>query len=610
MKNLIVFLFVVVFFSCQNSPQQNDIQVEGELMKWHKVTLNIPGPNVAEWDAKNPFLDYKLDVTFTNGQKSYTVPGFFAADGNAAETSADGGNIWKVRFRPDDMGTWNYKVSFLEGENIVVKDKGTSGEPLPVDGSEGSFEISESEKPGNDFSAKGRIVNGGDGYVGFQETGEIWIKNGADSPENFLAYADFDQTSRFSLKTTVREGEADPKKDLHKYEAHVADWKEGDPVWQGDKGKGIIGALNYLSSQGVNSVYMLTMNIMGDGKDVWPYTSHNERYRFDCSKLDQWEVVFDHMDNLGMMQHFVLQETENECLLDMGYTDVQRRVYLRELIARFGHHPAVTWNMGEENGPTDWSPIGQTHEQKVAMANYLKATNPYPNIVVVHTHSNDSHQDEYLEPFLGFKNLDGPSMQIGNPMRVHQRIKKWVRESEEAGKRWLVNLDEIGPASKGVMPDSHDASHDTIRQHCLWGTLMAGGAGVEWYFGYRYPHNDLNLEDFRSRENWWKQSTIATDFFSRLPVDSMRNTDELINIENGYCFSKPGEFYVVYLPSGEDNCNIQLNSQEAFTVKWFNPREGGELQDGSVTKIKGPGSVKIGTPPGNAREDWVVLVQI
>jgi hypothetical protein len=609
MKNLIIFLFALVFFSCESDSRPDEIQVEGELKKWHKVTLNIPGPEVAEWDKKNPFLDYKLDITFTNGEKSYTVPGFFAADGKAAKTSASEGNVWKVRFRPDATGTWNYKVSFLEGENIVVKNVGAPGKPLKVDGAEGRFEIEASDKTGKDFRTKGRIVNGGDGYFEFQESGENWIKNGADSPENFLAYADFDQTSRFSLKTEIREGEADPKESLHKYETHVSDWNAGDPVWQGEKGKGIIGALNYLSSQGVNSVYMLTMNIMGDGKDVWPYTSHNERYRFDCSKLDQWEIVFDHMDSLGMMQHFVLQETENECLLDMGYTDVQRKVYLRELIARFGHHPAVTWNMGEENGPANWSPIGQTHEQKVAMANFLKATNPYPNIVVVHTHSNDSHQDEYLEPFLGFENLDGPSMQIGNPMKVHQRMKKWANESKEAGKRWLVDLDEIGPAFKGVMPDSYDADHDTVRHHCLWGALMAGGTGVEWYFGYRFPHNDLNLEDFRSRRNWWKQSNIATDFFSRLPVESMKNTDELINVEDAYCFSNPDEIYVVYLPSGETESSLQIESEKSFTVKWFNPREGGEMQDGSITEVKGPGNVKLGNPPGDSEKDWVVVIR-
>jgi len=49
------------------------------------------------------------------------------------------------------------------------------------------------------------------------------------------------------------------------------------------------------------------------------------------------------MEHKGIMAHFVLQETENECLLDMGHTGVQRRVYLRELVARFGHHLGITW---------------------------------------------------------------------------------------------------------------------------------------------------------------------------------------------------------------------------------------------------------------------------
>ncbi len=354
---------------------------------------------------------------------------------------------------------------------------------------------------------------------------------------------------------------------------------------------------------------MLTMNIMGDGKDVWPYTEHNERYRFDCSKLDQWEIVFDYMDQLGMMQHFVLQETENENLLDAGNTDVQRKLYLRELIARFGHHPAVIWNIGEENGPAEWTPVGQTHQQKVAMVNFLKETNPYPNIVVVHTHANDEKQDEYLTPFLGFENLDGPSMQIGNPARVHERIKKWVTESEKAGKQWLVNFDEIGPAWKGVMPDSHDARHDTIRNECLWGTLMAGGAGVEWYFGYRFPHNDLNLEDYRSRENWWDQSTLATTFIQQFPLEEMQNHDDLLADENAYCLAKPGEIYLVYLPAGAKNSKLKITDDKTFSVKWFNPRDGGDLRNGSLKTVQGTGMVSLGNPPAAAEQDWVAVIK-
>ncbi len=604
------FLFFLFIISCQQkSVESRKIQINGELKQWHKITLIIQGPETSEWAKENPFLDYKLEATFFKGSKQITVPGYFAADGNAAETSADEGNIWKLYFRPDEVGEWTYKISFRKGKNIVIQKDESFGVPLATDGIEGTLRITESDKTGDDFRAKGRIINGGKGYFKFQGSDEIWVKNGADSPENFLAFQDFDQTYRFSPKEVLREGEANPEDVLHKYAAHIADWKEGNPTWQNSKGKGMIGALNYLHSVGVNSVYMITMNIMGDGNDVWPYNDYNERYRFDCSKLDQWEIVFDYMESLGIMNHFVLQETENECLLDIGYTGVQRQVYLRELIARFGHHLAVTWNLGEENGPTNWSPIGQTDKQRKDMASYIKKVNPYPCNVVLHTHSNDEHQDLYLNPLLGFENLDGPSMQVGDPYKVHERIKKWVKDSEKSGKQWIVNLDEIGPANKGVMPDSFDSTHDTIRYQCLWGTLLAGGAGVEWYFGYQYPHNDLKLEDFRSRENWWKQSKIAIQFIQQFPLEEMSCKDELVNIKGAWCLAKPGSVYIIYLPSGIKNPKLKFSGDKAFSVKWFNPREGGQLLNGTIENIVGNEFVNLGSAPVDFEKDWVVVVQ-
>jgi len=608
MKYPALLLLTFLAYSCQTI-NNSEIAVEGELMQWHKATLLIPGPATSEYAVENPFLDYKLEVNFTNGSSTYLVPGYYAADGRAGESSATEGATWKVHFRPDAPGTWSYSVSFLKGKNIAILDGDLEGEPVGSHGKEGSVEVVASDKKDPDFRAHGRIVNGGKGYFKLQGNDQLWIKNGADSPENFLAYAEFDQSYRFSLKSEVREGEADPKKQIHSYEPHISDWTEGDPTWQDGKGKGIIGAVNYLHSAGVNSIYMLTMNILGDGKDVWPYNDYNERYRFDCSKLDQWEVVFDHMESLGMMAHFVLQETENEVLLDGGYTDVQRRIYLRELAARFGHHLGVSWNLGEENGPHNWTPIGQTDPQKKDMANYLRSLIPWPANIVLHTHSDDAYQDKYLEPMLGTGTIDGPSMQIANPARVHERMSHWVKASEDAGERWVVCLDEIGPHWQGVMPDSDDPDHDTVRNHCLWGSLMAGGAGVEWYFGYRYAHNDLGLEDFRSRELWWKQSTIATKFMNQYPLEDMSCKDELVDVAGAYCLAKERELYLVYLPAGTTPAMLQLKQSAPLNVFWFNPREGGDLNQGSVGSIDGIGAKSLGIPPSDPELDWVVVVK-
>ncbi|MBA4408095.1 MAG: DUF5060 domain-containing protein [Bacteroidota bacterium] len=599
-------LFILSFFLITNLFAQTPT-IQGELKKWHTIRLLFDGPQCSETNFKpNPFLDFRLQVTFTNGSKTYQVPGFFSADGESGETGAMSGNKWQVNFVPDEVGVWKYQVSFRTGKDISISIQPDEGTSLPPNGSSGTFAVTGTDKNARGFLSKGRLEYVGERYLKFRETGQYFLKNGADSPENFLAYSDFNQTNRYGTKAVVREGEANPKESCHKYEPHLKDWHEGEPTWQVGKGKGIIGALNYLASQGVNSQYMLTMNIQGDGKDVWPYSDHNERTRFDCSKLDQWETVFSHMERLGIMLHFVLQETENECLLDGGQTDVQRKVYLRELVARFGHHLAVTWNLGEENGPADWTPVGQTDRMRKDMANYLKSINPYPNFVVVHTHSDVQHQDMVLNPLLGFENLEGPSMQIGKIEDINNRVAHFITESAKTKKPWVVNLDEIGPAHKGVMPDEFDAQHDTVRHYALWGSLMAGAAGAEWYFGYRYPHNDLMCEDFRSRELWWKQTKIATNFFqNNLPFAQMKPANELVSPATAWCLAKSGEVYAVYLPKAEPG-EITLPAGK-YLVKWFNPRTDGKLLDGSVKTLNG-GKVSLGAPPAEPEKDWVVLI--
>ncbi len=358
----------------------------------------------------------------------------------------------------------------------------------------------------------------------------------------------------------------------------------------------------------MNSFYFLTLNILGDGEDVWPYTDRNERYRFDCSKLDQWNIIFSHADRLGIMMHFVLQETENECLLDCGYLDVQRKLYLRELIARFSHHLAITWNLGEEHNPVVWSPYGQTYKDTKLMADFIRNTDPYDNFIVVHTHSDPEQRRKDLSEYLGFKNIEGPSIQCGNVNDIHEDAKYWIDQSGNSHHQWVVCIDEIGQHWKGAMPDAVDPAHDTIRYRALWGNLMAGGAGVEWYFGYQYPHSDLSCEDWRSRDLLWDQTKIALDFFHRhLPFSEMKSADELTKGTDDYCFAKTGEIYAVYLPEG-GSADILLPAG-SFEVKWFNPRTGGDLLPGKTNLISGAGFASTGVPPGDEEKDWVCLIK-
>ena len=607
--------------------------IGGDLRQWHKVTLTLDGPQAEETAIDpNPFRDYRMMVTFAHesGVPTYNVPGYFAADGNAANTSASAGNKWRAHVAPDKAGRWDWRISFVRGKDAAI-DAEAAGQAAPVqpfDGLTGSVRITTTNKVAPDLRARGRLEYVGGRYLRFAGTGEYFLKVGPDSPETLLAYADFDETK--TMKPAVP---------VHAYEPHVKDWTNADPVWKDGKGKGLIGVINYLSSKGANSISFLTYNAGGDGDNVWPFVSRDDKLHFDVSKLDQWQIVFDHAQAKGLYLHFKLQETENDDnirgeggggrgkgqqagpvveSLDGGDLGPQRKLYLREIIARFGYALALNWNLGEENT--------QSMEQQLAMSHYIRNLDPYRHHIVVHTHP--GWQDAVYAKLLGEQSvLTGASLQ--NPWSaVHARTLKWIAASRSAGKPWVVANDEQGSALLGVPPDpgykgfsGKDArgnaiqSIDDIRKMTLWGNLMAGGGGVEYYFGYALPENDLVAEDLRSRDKSWDFGRIALDFFRahKVPFWTMTNADGLVGNPNGdnskWCFAKAGEIYLVYLPAGGSATLDLSDISGQFTVAWFDPRHGGALKRGSVASVKGGGAAALGEAPDSPAEDWLVVVR-
>lgn len=613
---LLTALTAVTAFSAAASPPK----VAGERKLWHKVTLTWTGPQASEAGNDNPFTGYRLDVTFTHksGSPVYRVPGYFAADGNASASSATAGNQWRVHFAPDKTGEWTYKASMVKGPGVAVKSDAQGASVAEVDGDTGTLKIAVSDKKGVDFRAKGRLGYVGEHYLRFAGNNEYFLKAGTDSPETLLAYEDFD-------------GTITRKVPLKKYTPHLGDWKPGDPSWKDGKGKGLIGALNYLSAKGLNSISFLTYAAGGDGDNVWPHASAPQdspdaKLRMDVSKLDQWQVVFDHAQAKGLYLHFKLQEQENDdnrvgqeartgnvpAAMDGGKLGPERKLYLREMIARFGYNLALNWNLGEENT--------QSAEEQRDMAKFISATDPYRHHIVVHTFP--PWQDDVYTKLVGEQSvLTGASLQM-MWNQVNRRTLQWRRESAKTGRKWVVANDEQGSASHGVPPDDgyqgfagkdrqgkpvHNM-HD-IRKQTLWGNLLAGGAGVEYYFGYLLAENDLVAEDFRSRDKSWDYCRFALGFFrdNRIPFWQMEGSPA---VDGKFLFSKKGEVYLLYLPNGGPASLDLSEAKGNLSVTWFNPRAGGALRKGTVSSVRGgTKQADLGAPPDSPAEDWLAVVK-
>ncbi len=601
MKPLHIFLHLIFIFLISTFTKIEAQELKGELKKWHKVTLEFEGPETSENDENNPFLNYKLDVVFKHSKsgKTYTIPGYYATDGNAGNTSATSGNIWKVHFAPDEIGEWQYNVQFVKGKWSAIRVTNKLKTAGFMDKKKGSFIIEASDKKGRDFRAKGRLQYVGERYLKFAETGDYFLKCGADAPENFLAYEEFDGTFH-------NDGKGD--KLIKTWEAHEKDWKDGNPTWKNNKGKDIIGAVNYLASKGMNVFSFITMNIEGDDKNVFPYVDYQTFDRFDTSKLDQWEMVFEHADKLGMFLHFKTLEAENQGLLDNGGTGLYTKLYYRELIARFGHHLALNWNLCEETG--DWQNPPRTFpvdvQGRLTLANYVSSIDPYKHHIVIH------NGNWYTGIYGKNSKFTGASLQTNKAdfRNVHNSVLRILKEADAEGKTWAVACDEPGDAQHSLLPDAENPKHDNARKNGLWGAFMAGAWGTEWYFGYKHAHSDLTCQDYRSRDLFWDQGKICLDFFNnnKIPVQEMTSNDDLISSEGDYVLANEGKSYVVFLKNGgESTLDLKDNSGE-YSVLWYNPRTGGELKKGKVKTIKGSGKQSLGNPHKDKDKDWVVWV--
>jgi len=592
---------------------------------WEPLTYDFYGPEHSETDSDpNPFLDYRLQVTFTapSGQPmraeglrfpvpsgtSLVVPGYFDGDGNGGPR----GNVWRVRFTPTEPGAWTYRVSFRQGPGVAIDLNPNAGEPVAFDGKSGSITIRPCDPAAPGVYKWGLLEYVGAHYLKFRD-GPYWIKTGLDEPENLLAYEGFANT-----------------RGSHRYADHARHWRPGDPDWE--EGKALIGALNYLADQHVNSIYFLTMNIGGDGKDVWPFAGElrdrkgspdNDNLHYDVQKLGQWNTVFRHAQERGLVLHFVLNEAEeaNKRELDDGELGPERKLYYRELVARFAHHPALQWNLCEEY---NIGGLNLGHDRVRAFADYLAALDPYGHPITVHSAGDPVKELAFT---FGDPRFSLTSIQL-NQRRI-DLVTEAVRQATiDAGRPLPVALDEftvdIG-TNKSHIPADRPDEH---RRQKLWPTLMSGGT-IEFIL-----EGLLRVDRFDTpeRAKLWEYCWHARKFMEEnLPFWEMEPADELVEgaatIDVGIgggkpspmgpqVFAKAGEVYAVYLPSTSETGRIQLDAARGpYTRRWYNPRTGefaGSTEDVDPQKHSpiregAPVAVPIGGPPSDPNEDWVVL---
>jgi hypothetical protein len=563
--------------------------IQGNLMVNDVVTLGLSGPPASETSTTNPGIyrppsvnaDYKLDCTFTHGESgtSFVIPGFYAGDGNAANLGSVGGDTWVCLFVPSQPGSYSYSVNFREGTNVALFDGGNPGNFF--DGATGNFEIAAQAVNATGFYGKGKLGASTTKNRLVFANGEYFTPVGPSSPSNLLAYDDFDDT---------------PNNNMYRksYAVHEQDFKTGDVTFRGANGTSIIGAINYLASKGINSI---TATVLTQDGNVYPFVEPERFLAYDISKLDQWRVVFDHTAKKGMMLRLALQDSGSDSVLNGGNLLEERKLFMREMVARFGHHLGLVWDLGEDLTAT------QIQER----CTFLRSIDAYKSPIAIRTTSAIPDPEVLGISCIDIISVSTATADVNTVVMDYVEAANSINNSTRPTKLVISTYEQ----GDGVGTTTDDATNNVFRQDVLWGALMAGGADVSYYFGTKYVENDLTTQSFRSRAKLWEQSTYALNFLKNFPVQDMIGNNNLVTNGN-WCFhNEKHSVVVVYKKSGIAAGSIDLLAPPGslYNVRWYNPRTGGALQKVSSTSVVGAGEdVPLGLAPNGENGDWLILL--
>lgn len=521
---ILVFFFTSgVLLPPTNISAQPKVQQLGTFPKWAKIEIPLAGPESVGRGNPNPF-GIVVDGIFTSPSgKSVTIPGFYDGDGRGGLD----GNVWKVRFATGEVGKWSLQ---------------SQSENSKFNGQTASFTVSEPPPDAATFYHWGRLEAVGTAqntirYLKFRD-GPFWLKAGCDDPENFLG--------QYKNYNTLEKRKA---------------------------------AIDFLADRGINSLYIMSHNLDGDDKDVWPWLGKTAKeakansrgqVRFDVAKLAQWREIFEYMQQRGVVVYLVLED-------DSAWKGYDHARYYREIIARFGDLPALVFNLGEEHNEN------YKLREGLALAQQLADADPYDHPRGIHN-VNSPNNDYIDSPQIDFTAIQtgspGTRRGLKNALQHNQITIDWIRRCQSRGKRSLViNFDEGRPEETRA---------------AWWAVYLAGGV---WEAHVLKPYD-------RPMSTWkqtWSELGGTRAFMESLPFHEMDSHNEIVTSGRAFCLAKPQDVYALYLPVG-GSITVNLPAKAAYRVDWWNPSNGfrGKFTESGQTD----GGQQTFTAP--SKDDWAL----
>jgi hypothetical protein len=534
-----------------------------EVPCWEMHEFSATGPS----RAANPFRDAALvgELVSPSG-KTNVIDGFF-----------DGGETWRLRFAPDELGEWSY---LLRGEGVEILQRG---------------KLRCTKARGN---------------------GPIRIH-----PENPYAFAHADGTPFFPMGDTCY-GLFD---DSPITPALRAEYLKTRRAQRFNFVRLTVGHSE--ARAGTNNTYW-----------AWGGTARQpDLDRLNPEFFRAFDQFMRELRASGMNVELILLNFYRRPYTDTNaWTPARERLWLRHLLARYGAFNNVfLWTIANEY---ETHPDGRYRldfpadvEWAKATARFLKANDPHRHLVTVHPVISASRRGESprspIDPpwrigeFFGeepaFDVLSQQTGHLGEGTVWDEKLQCWTGDSPtlvaslRADRRFnkpVLNTENGYEYLAGQATEKKQVHHTDKVRRSAWRVVCAGGyfaAGFHGTIGHSDVWNRLDAPNFYTftirDEGAAGQLATLHDFLSKLPYWRMQPFAGMTG--DAVAIGEPGKTYVVYLPHG-GSVTVRLEALAGgYTARWFNPRAG---TFGARFEVKGGETVELDAPDVS---DWTLLIE-
>lgn len=514
----------------------------------------------------NPYTDLSATATLTAPDGSTrTIPLFW-----------DGGDRWKLRFSPDQPGTWSYAV-----------DSADAG----LDAGAGSFEVAPSANRGGI-----QRMASNPRHFQYQDGTPTWFMGDT----NWALFYDSPAGSGENLNPTTRQNYIDRRADQGFNVIHsqvvFGSLNNNVPSWTNSGGTAFNTDTRAFTGEALNPAFF--------------------------QQLDE-DVAY--LNSKGITSGLVLAWAEIPDSSEHDYRDFPdadaRLRYAEYVAARYSAYNVYFVVAGEWQKALNASAYD-------ALGHKVAEADPHDRLITIHNwqETQSNFGDEEWAGFGEYRQMYG---------QLHQRILA-MRDRFPDGPAvaseyayYLRDQDHNGHPDK---PNS--GTLDDIR-HATWDIAMAGGYfvtgfGSTYYGGMRHP----TAFDSESRDaDWEAQVQHVRTLFTGLPWWTLAPADHLITAATDqgdpitrstadvpgtssrpqhqshrtfWALADEGQTYVGYFRGIDGEIRIDLGDVDVATylVQLFNPRTGEFLDMGSYT---GDDAITLAAP---STDDWVIVARL